>query len=91
MKVISIEYSKRFKKSYKRLDKLVQLQVIKKEKIFRQNCFDSRLNTHKLSGDLEGLWAFSINRSYRIVFEFKDGKAGFVGFINIGTHEQVYG
>lgn len=90
MKVIHIEYTGQFKKSFKKLDKLLQLQVVKKERIFRQNCFDPRLATHKLSGDLEGLWAFSVNYSCRIVFEFKDGKAGFVGFINVGTHDQVY-
>ncbi len=73
-----------------RLDKLIQLQVTRREKIFRQNCFDPRLNTHKLGGHLLGLWAFSINHSYRIVFEFIEGKAGFVGFIKVGTHDQVY-
>lgn len=91
MKIVSIEYSKRFVKMFKKLPKGLQLQAFAKECIFKQNCFDPRLATHKLSGDLDGLWAFSINHSYRIVFEFQDGRAGFVGFINVGTHDQVYG
>lgn len=88
--MIRIEYSKGFKKSFKRLDKLIQLQLIRKEKLFRQNCFDPSLRTHKLGGHLVGFWAFSINHSYRIVFEFIDGRAGFVGFIDVGNHDRVY-
>lgn len=90
MKIVSIEYSRQFIKMFRRLPKDFQLQAFRKECIFKKDCFDPRLNTHKLGGDLEGLWAFSINRSYRILFEFIDGKAGFVGFINVGTHDQVY-
>jgi len=90
MKVTHIKYDKKFKKSFKRLDKIVQLQVVKRVKIFRDDCFDPRLKTHKLSGKLDRYYAFSINHSYRIVFEFIDGKAGFVGFIKVGTHDEVY-
>lgn len=90
MKIIQIEYSRKFVKMFRKLPKTIQLQAFKKERIFKQNCFDPRLGTHKLSGNLEGYFAFWINRSYRITFEFIDGKAGFVGFIKVGTHDQVY-
>ena len=32
--------------------------------------FDSKLRTHKLSGDFEGCWACSASYDLRIVFEF---------------------
>jgi mRNA interferase YafQ len=33
------------------------------------NAFDPRLKTHKLSGDLEGVWACSAGHNLRILFE----------------------
>jgi len=56
-----------------------------KEKIFRQNFFDSRLRTHKLSGKDKNCWAFWINNSYRIKFIFLSKKE--VLFLDIGTHD----
>ncbi|QQS23413.1 type II toxin-antitoxin system RelE/ParE family toxin [bacterium] len=43
------------------------------------------LDTHKLSGELDGFWSFSINYRYRIIFEFiPDGS---VRFHAVGGHE----
>ena len=56
----------------------------KKEPVFRKNPFDESLRTHKLSGRLVGLWAFSINYKYRIIFEF--GTAQTVYFHEVGDH-----
>jgi len=47
--------------------------------------YDARLNTHALSGELEGRWSFSVNYHYRIIFRFYDEKT--VIFLMIGTHE----
>ncbi|MEK9209320.1 MAG: type II toxin-antitoxin system mRNA interferase toxin, RelE/StbE family [Patescibacteria group bacterium] len=45
-----------------------------KEKIFRENLFDPRLKTHKLSGKLKDFWAFSVDYKYRIIFEISKDK-----------------
>ena len=82
MKII---YSPTFKKSYKKLPKLVKLVAEKKENIFRENQFDKRLETHKLHGKLKDFLSFSINNEYRIIFEFVDGKT--VHFHIIGKHD----
>jgi mRNA-degrading endonuclease YafQ of YafQ-DinJ toxin-antitoxin module len=41
-----------------------------------------------LSGELKGLWSFSIEYDCRVIFEFiEDNKAL---FIDIGSHDEVY-
>ena len=84
-KIKSIEYSKRFLKSLKRLPGKIIKQAEEKEKIFKENCFDQRLRTHKVKGEKEEIWAFWINYSYRIKFIFLDGEE--VLFLDIGTHD----
>ena len=56
-----------------------------REKIFRENPFDGRLDTHKLHGKYGEYWAFTVKGQYRIMFAFA-GKDT-IDFINIGTHE----
>ena len=84
-KIKSIEYSKKFLKSLKRLPQKVIKQAEEKEKIFKESCFDARLKIHKVRGEEEEIWAFWINYSYRIKFIFLDG--GEVLFLDIGTHD----
>jgi len=84
-KIESIEYSNKFLKSSTKLPKKVLNKAEEKEKIFRQNFFDSRLRTHKLSGKDKNCWAFWINNSYRIKFIFLSKKE--VLFLDIGTHD----
>ena len=84
MKIRSVYYSSHFEKAFKSLPLNVRKQAIEKEKIFLENCFDKRLKTHKLKGRLENYWSFSINYSYRILFEFSEQNE--VGFIDVGTH-----
>jgi mRNA-degrading endonuclease YafQ of YafQ-DinJ toxin-antitoxin module len=56
--------------------------------VFCNNPYDLSLKTHKLSGDLEGLWSFSVNYEIRVIFKFI-GKNK-VLLIDVGTHEEVY-
>ena len=67
------------------MQKNKQKIAIIREKIFRNNCFDSRLKTHKLTGSLKDYWAFSVTYSERILFRFINEKE--VIFYKIGTHE----
>lgn len=83
MKIKNIYYSPSFAKSYKSLPAHVRKLAQNREAIFREDCFDPMLKTHKLKGKLEGYWSFSINYAHRILFEF-DGDE--VEFIDVGTH-----
>jgi mRNA-degrading endonuclease YafQ of YafQ-DinJ toxin-antitoxin module len=84
MKIKNIYYSSHFEKAFKALPSGIKKLAIEKEKIFRKDCFDKCLKTHKLKGKFENYWSFSINYSCRILFEFSDKDE--VGFIDVGTY-----
>jgi len=56
--------------------------------------FHPTLKTHKLSGDLAGIWACSIDYSYRILFEFmispNEDEEEAILLLNMGDHDDVY-
>lgn len=79
-----IRTSPRFEKHYRRLSKQVKEKAKKQEILFRENPFDPRLKTHKLSGKEKETWAFWVTSSYRIKFIFLSDKE--VLFLDVGTH-----
>lgn len=83
-KIDKIFYAPKFEKRFRKLSKRIQLKASEQEIIFRNNSFDLRLKTHTLSGKYKNYWAFSINYSYRIVFQFLNHNQ--VLFIDAGTH-----
>lgn len=55
--------------------------------------FHPALKTHKLSGQLKGLWACSVEYDCRIVFTFEldpDTGDDMIVLIDLGTHDEVY-
>ena len=52
-----------------------------------EDVFDPRLKTHKLRGQLEGLWACQVDYDCRIVFALEKDM---IVLIDIGTHDEVY-
>ena len=67
------------------MNRSIQNQAVIKDRWFRINTFDSRLKTHPLKGKLKGLWSYSINRDYRVLFEFLSSTE--VLYHDIGTHD----
>ncbi|MFH1089647.1 MAG: type II toxin-antitoxin system mRNA interferase toxin, RelE/StbE family [Candidatus Uhrbacteria bacterium] len=65
-----IFYSPEFKKDYKKLPITVREQLKLKGQLFQENPFHPRLRTHKLTGQLRDLWAFSVDFRHRAIFEF---------------------
>ena len=84
-KIERIEYSRKFLSSLKKLPKDIIEQAAMKEEIFRKNCFDYKLRTHKLHGKEKNHWAFWVDYKYRIKFIFLSGEE--VLFLGIGTHK----
>lgn len=80
-----IRISSKFKKVYEKLPNYVREKAKEKEKLFRTDPFDDRLETHKLHGKYKEYWSFTVTGQYRIMFVFTDKNV--VDFINIGTHE----
>ncbi len=89
--MIEAVWDQGFKRSYrKRIHRHPHLkrQFCEKMRMFLQEPFDSQLRTHKLSGKLKGIWAFSINDEYRVIFEFINKQKALL--IDFGTHDEVY-
>ena len=82
---MEILYSPKFARQYKKLSVVIQEKAEICESWFREDPFDPRLKTHKLSGTLEGFYAFSVNFSHRIIFDFQH--RNIVRFYQIGTHD----
>ena len=86
MNVENVRTTSKFEKQYKRLPAKIKTAAQEKEKIFRNNVFDSRLNTHKLHGKDKEAWAFYITpHSYRIKFIFLTAER--ILFLEIGKHD----
>lgn len=82
---MEIVYLPKFARQFKKLPRDVQDAALEREQWFRTNPYDSRLHTHKLSGILEGRWAFSVTNRCRVIFKFMD--EGLVKFYAIGNHD----
>ena len=54
---------------------------------FAADPLDPLLRTHKLKGELEAYWAFSVDDDLRVLFRWNGDEAFLV---NLGTHDQVY-
>ena len=55
--------------------------------ILKNDPFDPRLRTHKLSGRMKGLYAFWIKYKFRIVLKFDDKDKNIVRFHQIGDYD----
>lgn len=82
-----IVFTPTFAKNYKKLPLVIRQKAEKREEIFREDPFAVSLKTHKLTGNLEPYWSFSIDYQYRIVFRFT--QKGEILFADVGTH-SVY-
>jgi mRNA interferase YafQ len=59
--------------------------------MLQEDAFDERLGSHKLKGELAGLWACSAGYDLRIVFEIaKRDDAEVILLVSVGTHDEVY-
>lgn len=55
--------------------------------------FHPSLQTHKLTGDLAGIWSASIDYKLRILFEFVNDvetQEQSILLLNLGSHDDVY-
>jgi addiction module RelE/StbE family toxin len=85
-----------FRRALKRLIKkqpLLQVKVIATLECLTDNPFDPSLKTHKLKGELKGLWACTVEYDCRIIFSFQEivGETeSALMMIDIGSHDDVY-
>lgn len=80
-----VQVTSQFEKAFSRLPRNIQQLAERKHTVFQNNVFQRSLATHKLKGELDGFWSYSINYSYRVMFRFIDPET--VLYYDIGTHE----
>ena len=83
---LKIFKTKDFEKSFGKLPQNIQLMAVKKIVLFETNQFNPCLKTHKLKGELQDFYSFSVNHQYRILFEFLSKNKNKVLLYDIGTH-----
>lgn len=91
-----IVWDKSFKRAFKRA---VKKQPQLRDKIFAvlelllEDPFIPSLRSHKLKGQLDGLWACWVEYDCRLIFTFKreqETNKELIVLIDIGNHEEVY-
>jgi mRNA interferase YafQ len=92
-KVIWEEGFRRALKRQIRKQPMLQAKIVSVLKLLAGNPFEPTLKTHKLKGDLKGLWACTVEYDCRIIFRFQE-IAGEVEeavmLVDVGSHDEVY-
>lgn len=90
--VLTPKFRRAFRKFVRRN---ARLQRVIEETLaqMQADVFAVQLGTHKLSGELYGLWACSCGYDCRIVFAIEtdvETNAEVILLLDIGTHDEVY-
>jgi addiction module RelE/StbE family toxin len=93
---MEIVWSNGFKRSFKKIIKKnpqLQEQIIKALKLLTDDPFTPSLKSHKLGGNLAGLWSCSVAYDCRIIFSFSEDEKlleTVILLVDIGSHDEVY-
>ncbi|MBW4541645.1 MAG: type II toxin-antitoxin system mRNA interferase toxin, RelE/StbE family [Myxacorys chilensis ATA2-1-KO14] len=71
----------------------LRVKVTKVLSLLEVDPFNPSLKTHKLQGELEGLWSCSVEYDCRIIFRFEaleEEEEDAIVLIDIGNHDEVY-
>lgn len=82
---MTINFSPRFKRAYKKLPSHIQDNFDKQITLFTQNPNHPSLKTHKLKGHLQECLAFRLRDGYRVLFEFSSPNT--VDLLDVGPHD----
>jgi len=84
---VRILASSRFLRRAKKLKEPQAVMLRAALRRFAANPRDALLHVHKLKGELESYWAFSVDEDLRVLFRW-EGET--VLLANIGSHDQAY-
>jgi mRNA interferase YafQ len=85
-----------FKRAFRRrtrLDPTLQVRILEVLAALATDPFEPALKTHKLRGQLSGLWACWVEYDCRVIFTFEADPAGgedAIALVDIGSHDEVY-
>lgn len=80
-------FTQRFGRRVRKLPDDQQVMLRAALRRFAVDPRDPTLRTQKLSGDLAGYWAFSVDMDLRVLVRWEGDLATLVA---IGTHDEVY-
>ena len=86
---MSIQYTPKFKKQYKKLPLQIKRQFDKRLHSFLEDQTNPQLRIHPLKGKFVGYWSMSINGDIRALYLRKGDEV--IIFALIGTHSEIYG
>jgi toxin HigB-1 len=86
--MLQIIITREFSARYQLLPDVIKKKAEKQEKLFRQNPFYPSLHTEKLEPRGKQIWSFRVDKNYRVLFRFVDGRN--VVFLTVGTHDWIY-
>mgnify|MGYP001434092190 FL=1 len=89
--MIKISWDQGFRRAYRkqvRNDTELKNRFWDAMEMFAKDPFHPRMRTHKLTGRLDGLWAFSVSFDCRVIFKFLSKTE--ILLIDIGGHDEVY-
>jgi len=66
---------------------MIDAKLTKILKQLQTNPFEPSLETHKLKGELQNMYACSLTHNLRIIFKLSPN---IIHLIDIGTHDEVY-
>ncbi len=90
--VLSSSFKRAFKAKVKHNINFEQ-KLKEKLQLLVTDPFNPILRTHKLKGNLSGIWSCTIDYDCRLVFKFipqENSDEEEILLINIGTHDEVY-
>ncbi|MGH7237152.1 MAG: type II toxin-antitoxin system mRNA interferase toxin, RelE/StbE family [Candidatus Saccharimonadales bacterium] len=85
---LKIEYSRKFRKQFARLDTKTRNQFKRRQRLWLKNPYHPQLHLHMLSGEYVGFYSINITGDLRALYQ-KIGDS-YVIFGFIGTHSQLY-
>ncbi len=83
--MLSIVYKPSFIKTFDRLEKSLQQEVLEKIELFRDIKNHQQLKVHKLHGELKDRFSFSVNYKFRIVFSYISKNE--IRLLTLGDHD----
>lgn len=83
-----IDYSKTFKKRFKKLPIKTRIAFKKRLWQFSLDQFHSQLNNHILHGKYDGLRSINVTGNIRAIYDPKEKNTAY--FIDIGSHSELY-
>lgn len=84
---MNFEYSRTFKKDFRKLPTKLKLRFEERASIFRIDQFSPILNIHALNSPFLGYRSINVSGDIRAIFFQEKRKAT---FIRIGTHSELY-